>query len=385
VRRELEQAAIAAARNVPDSARRDEALCSAYPEANTKSSKVSLLKVMGKVGAPNSLVILRNALNEKDPEVRLAAIRSLAEWPSAEPYGDLWRVVTGTEDRTEKTVALRGVVRLLGMESSREPGLTLDFYTKAMGAAPSAAERRLLLSSIGQASSIAALRFAASCLSDKTLHDDAEAAVLQIAAGLPTMPSKEVVPSLEELIRYAGNDAALAKAKEQIRLLERFDDHITNWQYSGPYAMEGAKLLDEPFAPEEPSAGARWEQFPRKSNPEEPWLLDFEKVFGGLDKVVYVRTNVYSPVECRARLEVGSDDGVKAWLNGRLVHAISVSRNARPGSDVVPVTLKQGWNTLLMKISKTDGGWGACARFRTAEGRSLEGIRAAADPAKESE
>jgi hypothetical protein len=99
------------------------------------------------------------------------------------------------------------------------------------------------------------------------------------------------------------------------------------------------------------------------------------KNFAGEDNVVYLRTNVWSPAEQRARLEVGTDYGIKAWLNGKLVHASNVVRKATPGDDRVPVSLQKGWNVIVMKLEQGDGSWRACARVRASDGGALDGIR----------
>ena len=72
---------------------------------------------------------------------------------------------------------------------------------------------------------------------------------------------------------------------------------------------------------------------------------------------------------------LGSDDGIKVWLNGQLVHANNVTRGAGPGQDKVEVTLKQGWNRLLLKITQSGGEWAACARLRRLDGSKLEGLK----------
>jgi len=43
------------------------------------------------------------------------------------------------------------------------------------------------------------------------------------------------------------------------------------------------------------------------------------------------------------------------------------------------VTLKKGWNTLMLKITNGSGEWGACARIRALDGGKIEGLRAAVD------
>ena len=101
-------------------------------------------------------------------------------------------------------------------------------------------------------------------------------------------------------------------------------------------------------------------------------------MFGGSNVVVYVRCNIWSPETQDARLEIGSDDGVKVWLNGALVHTLDAIRGLSPGGDRVPVSLEQGWNMLTMKINQTGGAWGACARVRARDGSHLDGIRVSA-------
>lgn len=57
-------------------------------------------------------------------------------------------------------------------------------------------------------------------------------------------------------------------------------------------------------------------------------------------------------------LKVGSDDGCKIWLNGKLVHTADVNRGYSAGSDAVPVFLKAGKNQIVLKLSQGGGGWG---------------------------
>lgn len=54
-------------------------------------------------------------------------------------------------------------------------------------------------------------------------------------------------------------------------------------------------------------------------------------------------------------LRFGSDDGIKAWLNGEEVLANDVARGAAPDQEQVNVMLKKGDNQLLVKVSN-DGG-----------------------------
>ncbi len=113
-----------------------------------------------------------------------------------------------------------------------------------------------------------------------------------------------------------------------------------------------------------------------------PWAIDLKRTFGGQNCVAYLRTNVWSRQALVAQLGLGSDDGIKAWLNGELVHANNVSRGVQPDADKVKVALNKGLNTLMLKVTQGSGDWGACARFRTADGGQLKGIHAGPQPSE---
>ena len=56
-------------------------------------------------------------------------------------------------------------------------------------------------------------------------------------------------------------------------------------------------------------------------------------------------------------LKVGSNDGVRIWLNENLVHDHHVARGLTIGEDTVPVSLKKGSNRLLAKVENLGGSW----------------------------
>ena len=56
-------------------------------------------------------------------------------------------------------------------------------------------------------------------------------------------------------------------------------------------------------------------------------------------------------------MKVGSDDSVKVWLNGEVVHTNAVNRGAGDFQDTFSVDLVAGDNLLLVKVSERGGGW----------------------------
>ena len=57
-------------------------------------------------------------------------------------------------------------------------------------------------------------------------------------------------------------------------------------------------------------------------------------------------------------MSCGSDDAIKVWLNGQVVHENEVGRGYSPESDRATIRLKAGKNRLLVKIVNYVGGWG---------------------------
>ena len=97
--------------------------------------------------------------------------------------------------------------------------------------------------------------------------------------------------------------------------------------------------------------------------------------------VAYAHTYVWSPGEQACQLRVGSNDGFKAWLNGREVASVEGKiRQALKDHDRIPITLQAGWNRLLLKVANAHGLWGFYARLSDDEGRPLEGLEYSIHP-----
>ena len=220
-RREVETAVIAAARRIPDVARQDQAVLSLYPSVKNQTARISFIYVLGKIGAPGSLSALRAALADKNAEVRLAAIRALSEWPTGEPYADLWKVVTSAKERTHRTLALRGSVRLIGLDEKRSPEEAARLYRDAMKAAPNAEELKLLLSAVGEARSLAAFQLAAGYLKDGNLRQEAEVAVVKIGEGIVGTSGAAVAPVLKQVEQTSKNENVVRRARRMLQVLIR--------------------------------------------------------------------------------------------------------------------------------------------------------------------
>ncbi len=92
--------------------------------------------------------------------------------------------------------------------------------------------------------------------------------------------------------------------------------------------------------------------------------IDLNQLFDEKDYAsAYAFTTVEATEEKQVLLGVGSDDGVRVWLNGQLVHDHWVPRGLTPDDDMVPITLQKGKNQILLKVQDMQQGWGFSCRI----------------------
>jgi len=87
-------------------------------------------------------------------------------------------------------------------------------------------------------------------------------------------------------------------------------------------------------------------------------------------QVAYLWAHIDMPEDTTGFLDIGSDDGVKVWLNGELVHENWLYRKVVTDNDRVPVTFKKGSNQLVLKVQNILGPWGFCCRLMDENARA---------------
>jgi tetratricopeptide (TPR) repeat protein len=157
----------------------------------------------------------------------------------------------------------------------------------------------------------------------------------------------------------------------------------TDWWVVGPYP-ENLKVANPPerrnlnpikpvAAPPGVTTELRWKPVEADSQ----GFLDLGALFPGAEHIsTYALMRVFCPRKQPVAILLGSDDGIRLWLNGRLVHEKIVERAAVPDDDAVPVTLEAGWNTLLARVVNVTGEHALCLRLSDVRG---DRVRALAD------
>ena len=90
--------------------------------------------------------------------------------------------------------------------------------------------------------------------------------------------------------------------------------------------------------------------------------------------VAYAFVTYTSPDNREAQIRFDSDDQGKVWLNGEEVFTHTKTHSAELDRYIIPITLKQGKNSILVKVCQEEGGWGFYLRITEQNGQSIDDL-----------
>ena len=345
------------------------ALRSEHDEVRVALLPVSVLFVDERIRAA-----LRLALQDSNAAIRNTATRALCTSSDPELLPDLLELARETTDAGQRSLALDGAVRLAtdeGVALSKQE--RVDALAKAFALATRAEEQRMILSGLARVPHPTTLGLAEQACADSTVRAEAELACLQIARELGSAEFEVVESALARLISNTSDSSVRTNAQALLKQLD------SGWLCAGPYRIagkQGPELFDVEFAPELPNAAAvSWQRAPGSADPARVGEVDLAGIVGGDHAVAYAKTRVYVPTAQTVVFAIGSDDGIKLWVNGALVHANNAVRGLTPDQDRATGQLREGWNDLLAKITQHTVGCGFTLRIISADGAKIAGLR----------
>src|SRR6185295_14889434 len=89
--------------------------------------------------------------------------------------------------------------------------------------------------------------------------------------------------------------------------------------------------------------------------PRPEWTDGAVHPLDGVNSAFYLGRAVRAGKARKADLSLGSDDGLKVWMNGKEVLAREVMRPAAPDQEKLSVDLIEGENRLLLKVVNAGG------------------------------
>jgi HEAT repeat protein len=190
--------------------------------------KAALLEALGSMGGAQALAAVRAELKAEDAEVRVAAVRALANWPDAAPLDNLAALASTTSDARSRALALRGVARLAPLAKDR-PREAVEIITRTMKDGGATGEQKALLAALGGIPHAAALKAIEASLNDPVLADEAKAAMDQIQERLAKAAA---VPWDDQAVALFNSPENLCRGATATNL----DNLTPDGQGQGPFA-----------------------------------------------------------------------------------------------------------------------------------------------------
>ena len=179
-------------------------------------ARASLVRLLAQAPTPKALAAVSGAVNDNSPPVNDAAVRTLAGWPDATPAAAVLVLAKSTSNKTHRALLLRGYVRMAGL--SKDPGA---MCMRAMQIAKSTQDKKLVLSGLGGANSLAALNLAAKYLDDKETREEAAMAAALIGERLRGSKDKQWVKAvLQKVVKTTKNRNTRKRAERTIRSIK---------------------------------------------------------------------------------------------------------------------------------------------------------------------
>jgi hypothetical protein len=186
---------------------------------------------------------------------------------------------------------------------------------------------------------------------------------------LPDLDAKRtLVPASGK--NFERVDVQSSRTSWEIRQKKCQRDFIQHWHVLGPFpsAMPSRVSLDQPTPLDESQTAIQLHgTFPvngrvltwRPASASAKGHVDLAAVLGHAEWCIgYAFCEFNSARSRQALLRCGSDDGIRIWINGQQVHSREVGRAYRAGNDEVAITLRQGPNSILVKVDNYQGAWG---------------------------
>jgi CubicO group peptidase (beta-lactamase class C family) len=103
-----------------------------------------------------------------------------------------------------------------------------------------------------------------------------------------------------------------------------------------------------------------WQLFEAGQN-----VVDLTAIFGRKEgAVAYAFAEISSPDDRKVLFSIGSDDAIKVWMNGELVHENWIFRSAHTDdADLVEAKLHKGKNKILLKLMNGYNTWGFLSKI----------------------
>jgi len=322
--------------------------------------KKSLITLLGNIKSPETCAMLES-LWSNEPNLKVSILQSMGQCDDA---NTLQKIVSEISQETNEEVKNVGI--LCSLNILRNLNLTdrqkYDYYVGLWNmAGDNPSLQKNILGGLAKLTLLEVLNFIEGMKINDAVKADWANARFSVAKNICFSYPSKTIPILEEMLPNLKDNQA-KELEYLLNGLKNKGEYIASWSVSGPYRMEdyGARrLFDEvSFPPETDMNSVKdWRILPLKVRGDGLIYADLAEFSGGeVECVAYVACKITVPEPIDAKILLGSNDGVKVWLNGTLVHSFAEGRTMTPDQDQFPVKLQKD-NVLLMAIYNQGAAW----------------------------
>ena len=179
-RQALQKSLVSICSRIEDPAKRSETILETL-KVVPPGQQALLLRTLGRIGGASVLQVVAEATRSKDEDIRDAAVRALADWPTIDAYDNLLAIAGSKEKLNLRVLALRGCVRVVE-NAPISPATAVHYHEKTLAASERLDEKRLVLGALGNLRHKGALRLVIPFIGHDSLGVDAAVAAGKISA-----------------------------------------------------------------------------------------------------------------------------------------------------------------------------------------------------------
>ena len=211
---------MAAARNVCAQAR-DKAKCfdviAAYYDGTTDGGKSAIVDLASLVGSPAAMEVVKKAMKSGNQELYSSAVRSLAAWSNASAASELLELAKSAPKEVDRILALRGYVRLAGMDNvGLNAAQRTEMFKQAAEMATRPEEKKLIISGLRTVRNAETLSLVNKYLDDPALREDAEQSAAEMAWEMRKEGPAAEVKDVATKLLTSKNPGIVDRAKQTL-------------------------------------------------------------------------------------------------------------------------------------------------------------------------
>lgn len=344
--------------------------------------KYGLLPLFGRTGDGIFLEILLAHAQGDDENLRAAAVEGLMQGVYAEGAEVASAYAESTEGEPRR-YALRAIKLYAEALSAKNAGAAAGrAFVAVHRMAETDADRDIALAGIRRHPTAEGLNVIMADIDMGALDTLAVDTLISLAEalhGAEKVEDRDKV--LDAIVANMKTTAELQAVAERIAGQEAFSPlsnrmgFVRKWHIVGPFSWDEQSAFEKnPIGAPDIDLSASYGDLKWKAiETGHPWAM--VNLMGDIGAVEHSTAFAYATFKVTeatdGHIRAGSDDGLRIWLNGKLVHTNNVDRGAVLDSDIVPVKFKQGKNEMVVEISQMLGGWGYTVRLTGADNAPL--------------